>query len=156
MAKETIKISTLIGSGSVCDGDFKCTGSARIDGTVNGNADIDGTLVIGTMGKVIGDIKAKSVQVGGEVNGDIVSPDKAEIMATAKVIGNITTNVIVIDENAIFQGAVNMNQEVPERKSKGFAFKKALKEGQKSAAAAVAEALKEAEAENSEIQNEQV
>ncbi len=152
MAKtETIKISTLIGAGSVCDGDFRCSGSARIDGTVNGNVDVDGTLIIGTVGKINGDVLAKSVQVGGEVVGDINAPERAELTATAKVLGNLTTNVIVIDENAVFQGSVNMNQEVPERKNKGFAFKKAVKEGKKSAAVAVAEALKEVEAESGEV-----
>lgn len=150
MAKETIKITTLIGAGSVCDGDFKCSGSARVDGTINGNVDIDGVLVLGTVGKINGDIHAKSVQIGGEVVGDIIAPEKAEITSTGKVIGNLNTKVIVIDENAIFQGAVNMNQEVPERRNKGFAFMKAVKDGKKSAAATVAEALREAEAENAE------
>ena len=68
MSKEAIKISTLIGAGSVCDGDFKCPGSARIDGTINGNVEIDGVLVLGAVGKINGDILAKAVQIGGEVN----------------------------------------------------------------------------------------
>ena len=155
MSKEAIKISTLIGAGSVCDGDFKCPGSARIDGTINGNVEIDGVLVLGAVGKINGDILAKAVQIGGEVNGDINAPEKAELTSTAKVIGNLTTNVIVFDENAVFQGAVNMNQEAPAR-NKGFAFKKTVKEEKKSAAFAVAEALKEAEADGEEIPTEEV
>ncbi|MCR4618371.1 MAG: polymer-forming cytoskeletal protein [Lachnospiraceae bacterium] len=155
MAKEVIKISTLIAAGSVSEGDFKCPGSARIDGCINGNVEVDGMLILGAVGKINGNILAKSVQIGGEVVGDIVSPEKAELTNTAKVIGNLTTNVIVIDENAVFQGAVNMNQETPAR-THGFAFKKVVKEDKKTAAMAVSEALKEAEKDNEDIDTEQV
>ena len=156
MAKETIKITSLIGMGSVCDGDFKCAGSARIDGTVNGNVEVDGMLILGAVGKINGNVKAKSVQIGGEVLGDITAPERAELTVTAKVIGDLTTGVIIIDENAVFQGSVNMNQEVPEKRNKGFAYKKAVKEGRRSAAEAVAEALREAEAEKGELKTEEV
>ena len=156
MAKEVIKISTLIGSGSVCDGDFRCPGSARIDGTVNGDVNVDGVLVVGTLGKVNGDVFAKSVQIGGEVVGDVKAPERAELTATARVLGNLTTNVIVIDENAVFQGSINMNQEIPDRKEKGFAFRKAVKEGKKSASLAVSEALKAAEGDGEEIKTEEI
>ncbi len=153
MAKETIKISTLIGAGSTCDGDFKCSGSCRIDGTVNGNVEIDGMLILGAVGKVNGDILAKGVQIGGEVVGDITSPERAELTSTAKVIGNLTTNVIIIDENAVFEGAVNMNQEAPAR-NKGFAFKKTVKEDKKTAAIAVSEALRAVDGDTDNIATE--
>lgn len=154
MAKETIKITTLIGAGSICDGDFKCSGSCRIDGTINGNVEIDGMLILGAVGKINGDIIAKGVQIGGEVVGDITSPERAELTSTAKVIGNLTTNVIIIDENAVFQGAVNMNQEAPARK--GFAFKKTVKEDKKTAAIAVSEALKAVDGDTDSIATEEI
>lgn len=151
MANETIKITTLIGQGSVCGGDFNCPGSARIDGTVNGNVVVEGTLILGSAGTVYGDITAKAVQIGGEVDGNIIAPDRAELTATAKVIGDLNTNVIVIDEKAIFQGNINMNQEVSEKRARNAAYRKAVRNGKKSAAVAVAEALRQVELNQSEV-----
>lgn len=155
MAKnETIKIATLIGQGSVCDGDFKCNGSVRIDGTVNGEVTVSGMLVLGAAGEINGNITAKAVQIGGQVTGDINAPERAELTSTSKVIGNVTTNLIVIDENAVFQGAVNMNQDAPERKG-GYLLRKAIRSGKRTAESAVNDALKDIES-DSDITTESV
>ena len=52
----------------------------------------------------------------------------------------------MIDEHAIFQGKIDMNQAVPDKKGKAKAAK-ATRVGRKSAKAAIAEALKEVEEE---------
>lgn len=137
-----VKISTLIGRGSELQGDFKAAGSARVDGKVNGNVTVEGTLIVGSTGAVSGNVEAEAVLIGGEVTGDIIAPSKAELTETAKVWGDVTTAVIVIDEHAVFQGRCNMNQEVPEKKAKPNNAK-AARVGKRSAKAAIEEALKE-------------
>lgn len=137
-----VKITTLLGAGSEVKGDFNAEGSVRIDGTINGNVTITGTLIIGAGGSVSGNVSAQSVMVGGEILGDITASEKTELTSTAKVLGNISTNVIVIDENAIFQGKCDMKQEVPAGLSKA-ANSRAVRAGRRSAKAAIAEALKE-------------
>lgn len=151
MKKETV-ITTIIGKGAVCNGDFTAEGSVRIDGEINGNVKVTGTLIVGATGSINGDVEAKNAVVGGGIVGDVAVADKAELAATARLIGNISTAVIVIDENAVFQGSCNMNQEVPERRPRPMS--KAVRAGKRSAKEAIAEALKEVEAasqaENSE------
>ena len=107
--KDVVKLSSLLGPGSICDGDFVSAGSARIDGTVNGNVSVEGTLILGSTGVINGSVEAKSVQIAGEVNGNIYAPEHAELTSTAKVIGDLATAVIVIDENAVFQGQIDMS-----------------------------------------------
>ncbi len=146
-----IQISTLIGKGCELNGDFKATGSARIDGCVNGPVEVEDAFILGAGAVINGDITCKSCMIGGEVNGDIISPEKCELTSSAKVLGNIVTNSIVIDENAILQGKVDMNQDVPDKKRK----KVIKKNGSfRSAKDALAEALREVreddEAENKE------
>lgn len=132
-SKEVIKLASLLGQGSICDGDFVSPGSARIDGVVNGNVKVEGTLILGSTGVINGDIEAGAVQIGGEVNGNIYAPEHAELSSEAKVIGDLTTAVIVIDEHAVFQGKVNMQVEVPTtpEKEKGGFFKKVLNKDKK-------------------------
>ncbi|MCQ2494551.1 MAG: polymer-forming cytoskeletal protein [Lachnospiraceae bacterium] len=111
-SKEVIKLASLLGPNSLCDGDFVSPGSARIDGIVNGSVRVEGTLILGTTGVINGDVEAAAVQIGGEVNGNIYAPEHAELTSEARVIGDLTTAVIVIDENAKFQGKVNMHVDV--------------------------------------------
>lgn len=141
MKKKELKISTLIGKGCVVGGDFKAVGSARIDGTVEGDISVEGTLILGAGSFVEGNITAQSVLVSGEVNGNIQAPDRTELVAGAKVLGDIETAVIVVDENAIFQGRLDMNQAVPAKRVRA----KNIRAGKKSAKAMLAEALSETE-----------
>ena len=144
--EKQIKITTMVGEKSEIHGDFSIQGSARIDGRVDGNVTVNGTLIVGAAGCIIGNVSADAVLIGGEVQGDVQAPEKAELTATAKVLGDIATKVIVIDENAVFQGKCDMNQTEPARKTKSRTAK-AVKAGRKSAKAAIAEALKEVEEE---------
>lgn len=139
-----VKISTLIGKDCELTGDFNAQGSARIDGKIDGNVTVAGSLLLGAGGSINGNVSAESVLIGGEVIGSINAPEKAELTATAKVLGDIATKVIVIDEHAVFQGKCDMNQSAPDRKSRGNAAR-AVRAGKKSAKAALAEALKEVE-----------
>ena len=144
MKKKEIRITTLIGKGSVVQGGFSAPDSARIDGTVNGDVEIEGTLVLGTSAEINGNIRAEEVVAGGEVTGNITAPARVELSATAKVIGDVCTETIVIDEHAIFQGSCNMNQELPDHQNRHRAvYRKAARSSKKSAAAAVAAALQE-------------
>lgn len=141
------KISTILGEGCVVGGDFHAEGSARIDGTVNGNVEVTGMLILGVGGKITGNIHADSALIGGEVLGNIQAVEKLEASKGAKILGDIATKVLVIDEKAIFQGKCDMNQEVPEGKKEDVKRKNS-RSGRKSAKAAIAEALKEVEEEN--------
>ncbi len=147
----TVKISTLLGSGTQIEGDFTAEGSTRVDGIINGNVTIQGAIIVGAEGKINGTIVADAATIGGEVIGDVTVTEKLEILATAKIIGDITSKVLVIDEHAVFQGNCNMNQEVPNGKRTlgRSAAKAAVKAGKKSAKTALEEALKEVKDENS-------
>ncbi len=111
---EAEKIVTLIGAGAVCDGPFSAKDSTRIDGTINGAVRIEGSLIVGQNGKIIGNVKAQNVFLAGEIQGNIdAAAGKVEISDTGKLTGDVTTRSIVIDENALFQGACTMTVDRP-------------------------------------------
>lgn len=143
------KISTILGKGTVIEGDFYTSGSSRVDGIINGNVTIKGTLILGACGRINGDIQSEAALIGGEVIGNVIAIEKLEATDTAKIIGNITTKVLVIDEHAIFQGGCDMNQDVSNlKKTAPRPGSKAVRSNRKSAKAAIEEALKEVEEEN--------
>lgn len=136
-----MEITTIIGRGAKCGGDFSSKGSARIDGSIDGDAVVEGTLIVGASGRIDGNVKARAVTVGGEIIGDIHASDKVELTATARVIGNISTALIVIDEKAIFQGSCDMKQDASGKRSN--VPSKALRAEGRDARATVTEVLKD-------------
>ena len=143
MKNKDTKITTLIGNGAECNGDFNAEGSVRIDGRINGNVTVTGVLIVGATGQINGDVTATSTIIGGEVFGNVNITEKTELISTARVIGNITTVLIVIDEHAVFQGNCNMNQDVNSKRPKPTF--KAARDGKKSSKEALERALKEVE-----------
>lgn len=144
LKKTEVKITTIIGKECVLEGDFQAGGSVRLDGTIEGNVKVEGHLLVGATGKIHGNVEALSAVIGGEVTGNVKASEKVELTSTARVIGDICTNAIVIDEKAIFQGKCDMNQEEAKPKKRPVKEKRA---GKKSAKDALREALMEAEAE---------
>lgn len=137
------KIRTILGEGAVVEGDFRATGSTRIDGVVNGNVSVDGTVILGVKGKISGDILASSALIGGEVIGNIEVAERLEASSTARIFGNIKTKILVIDEHAIFQGGCDMNQDTSAVKKNIGKSSKAAKAARKTARATIEDALKD-------------
>lgn len=136
-----IRIQTLIGKGTVVSGDFYAEGSVRIDGAVDGNVKVSEHLVEGATGRINGNVEALTAVVGGEIKGNVTAPDKLEITQTARVIGDLSTNSIIIDEQAVFQGNVNMNQDVTAASERKRIPAREVKQELKLANAAVTQAL---------------
>ena len=110
-SEANVKVDTLIGDGTVFDGNLTASDSIRIDGTINGNCSCDSTLVIGETGHVFGNITVQNIIISGEVKGDIIAKGKLEFLSTGRLTGNITANTLVIDEGAYFDGKCAMTSD---------------------------------------------
>lgn len=128
------KINTIIGPGTVFEGDFTGKETTRIEGIIKGNIFSEGSIIVGSDGNIYGNVEAINVIVGGTIVGDIKSSGRIEVTSTGIIKGNIITNVLVIDESAVFQGSCNMVSEVKEvveektQKNKSFFKKDSVKE----------------------------
>lgn len=105
------KISSIIGADMVVEGNIRAKETVRIEGSITGNVETEGALIISATGKVKGNIKGSSVVVGGVLEGDLSSNGKTEVISTGKVIGNMRTKSLIVDENAVFQGQCIMNAD---------------------------------------------
>jgi cytoskeletal protein CcmA (bactofilin family) len=98
----------LIGSGTIIKGNIVCNGDIRIDGQVDGNVEVGQKLVIGESGKVKGHIIAGDINISGEVLGNI-SADKTTVLhGKSNVTGDISTQQIIIEQGAQFNGKCSM------------------------------------------------
>ena len=85
-----------------------------IDGEVEGTVEaLEHKLTIGPHGNLRAGTKAREVAVLGSVQGDVEATDKIEIRKDAKVIGNIKTARIIIEDGAYFKGAIDIVKPEP-------------------------------------------
>jgi cytoskeletal protein CcmA (bactofilin family) len=101
-------IRTLIGEGSVLQGEIRFADGLRIDGEVRGDVIAnDGTasvVVISERAKVIGRIHAAHVIINGEVQGPIESHQLLELQPKARVIGDIRYEALEMHQGAQVDG----------------------------------------------------
>jgi len=100
--------STRIGPDNVLRGGLSGPGHIVVMGRVEGDSEIQGTLVIGDGGVWVGDIVAHNILIAGRLEGGIRADGKVEIVSTARVYGSITSPVIAIAEGAIHEGEMHM------------------------------------------------
>lgn len=103
------EISTIIGLGFTITGELKGKAVIRIDGTVIGNVNVEGGIVLGEKGMIKGDIQTASAIIYGTVNGN-VKTQNLEIKKTGKVNGDIKTDAIEIELGAQYNGKLEMQQ----------------------------------------------
>ena len=105
-----VELSTIIGRGTVIEGDVKVEGGIRVDGIVKGKIQSNGFVTIGTSGEALADINAKECLISGKVKGNILAEEGLELDKTSRVEGNLTTKLLTIHAGAIFIGSSMMSK----------------------------------------------
>jgi cytoskeletal protein CcmA (bactofilin family) len=101
-------ITGFMGPGTEIQGDLRFQDAVRIDGKFNGTVESRGTLLVGETGELVANIRIGKLSVSGKVEGSITASDKVEILHTGKVIGDISTPVLVVEEGAVLEGKCSM------------------------------------------------
>ena len=105
------RIDSLIGAGTVVNGNVTFTGGLRIDGQVHGNVVAangePSTLVISEQAKVDGEIRVSHMVINGTVNGPVVANDYLELQPKARVIGDVTYKMLEMHVGAMIRGRLN-------------------------------------------------
>jgi cytoskeletal protein CcmA (bactofilin family) len=100
----------LISNGTDITGDIKSTGDIRIDGSLTGNLNTKGKVVIGQTGKVNGEINCKNCEISGIVEGRVIVNQLLNLKASSKILGDIVTSKLSIEPGAIFSGTCKMSE----------------------------------------------
>jgi len=102
------RIDSLIGSGTVVEGNVTFSGGLRIDGQVHGNviaANGDPcTLVISDQARVDGEVRVSHIVINGTVNGPLIANDYLELQPGARITGDVTYKTLEIHVGAVIQG----------------------------------------------------
>lgn len=104
--REDLIINTIIGPGTTVSGDIHAAGFVRADGSLNGNLDAQGRIVIGEDSRIQGDISGTFISVGGVVKGNILAEEGIHIRSSALVIGDVITRHLRADEGSLIHGRI--------------------------------------------------
>jgi cytoskeletal protein CcmA (bactofilin family) len=126
LAREGIPMSTLpgrstepdaprgvanIGKSVVVKGQIFSREDLYVDGEVDGTLELlEHRLTAGPHAKLSASIKAREVVIMGSVRGNIEATDKIDIRKDAKLVGDIKTARIVIEDGAFFKGSIDIQR----------------------------------------------
>ena len=109
-----------IGKSVIIKGELSGSEDLYLDGEVEGSVELSGhNLTVGPNGHVRANINAKEVIVKGKVDGNISGSDRVELRKSAVLVGDISTQRIVIEDGAYFKGGIDIRKEQTGRTNSG-------------------------------------
>ncbi len=111
----------LLSAGTEIKGEVISKGDIRIDGNLIGSLISKGKVVIGTSGRVEGEIECQNGDFSGTIEAKVNVQSLLSLKSTANLKGDISTNKLSIEPGAKFSGTCNME---------GGEFNKPLKQAE--------------------------
>ena len=93
------------------EGKLYSEGNVRIDGSVKGEINVDGTL--GEKAQITGNITADNVTLMGKVEGTVHAKEKLVLEGKSILKGDLNAKVLVIEAGAKFEGQSSMAAQTP-------------------------------------------
>ena len=98
-----------MGAGTDFKGDIKLNGDIRIDGTLVGSVVSKGKVVIGSTGRIEGEIVCQNADISGVVKANITVTELLSLKSTARLNGDIVIGKFAVEPGATFSGTCSMN-----------------------------------------------
>ncbi|MFA6475262.1 MAG: polymer-forming cytoskeletal protein [Patescibacteria group bacterium] len=96
--------STVIGDGVKVEGKFTGNGPITVLGEVVGTLSTKDDLLVEDSARIEADVEANNITLAGEIKGNVLCHGKLHIMASGKVFGDVTTNILSVETGAILKG----------------------------------------------------
>ena len=101
----------VIGKSVMIKGQIFSREDLTIDGEVDGSVELqEHRLTVGPHGKLQAGVKAREIVVLGTIHGNVEASDKIDIRKDAKLVGDIKTARIVIEDGAYFKGSIDITR----------------------------------------------
>lgn len=105
-------------AGSKIIGTIIADSDIRIDGTVEGELQCSGKVVIGEKGLLKGTIDCQNAEILGRLDGKINVKQTLALRSTSNLHGEVSTQTLIVEPNAIFNGTCSMQQKADSQPQK--------------------------------------
>lgn len=106
--------STIIAKGMTFTGTLHGEGVIQVEGTVEGEIELQGSVIVTTTGLIRGPITVDVIRVAGCVEGNIDARDHLRLEKTGDIEGDITAASLVVEDGGRLNGRSTMKK--PEQK----------------------------------------
>jgi len=104
------RVDTLIGQGTVINGDLVFSGGLHIDGTIKGNVSVEegstALLILSESGCIEGEVTVPNMVLNGEIVGDVFSSTRVELAPKSRIRGSVYYNLIEMEIGAEVNGGL--------------------------------------------------
>jgi cytoskeletal protein CcmA (bactofilin family) len=98
-----------IGQGVNIEGKISANQDIRIDGRVQGTVEVgQHELLLGPGSEVKADVNARSVLVGGRLEGDVTATERIQIQATGVLLGDVVAPRLTIHDGGMLRGKADV------------------------------------------------
>ena len=113
---EIIKSSTIIGKGTIIEGNIDTVGNISVDGKLLGNLKTKAKVNIGQTAEINGNVYAQNAEIAGNITGVIEVSELLIQKPSAVINGDINTNKLRVEEGAAINGSCKMGAVVKDLK----------------------------------------
>jgi cytoskeletal protein CcmA (bactofilin family) len=116
------RIDTLVGQGTVINGDLIFSGGLHVDGRINGNVSAEegstALLILSEFGHIEGEVTVPNMVLNGEIIGDVFGSTRVELAPKSRIKGSVYYNLIEMAIGAEVNGGLvhqPQGSELPKR-----------------------------------------
>jgi len=95
---------SLLAAGLTIEGKIEGTGHVRIAGSFKGDVHVQGNLTIEAGAKVTGGVRANTVVIGGELEGNIDVASRVELLQTGVLNGDLKAGSLTVAAGSRMRG----------------------------------------------------
>lgn len=106
--RSTARVSkeSLIGPELTIEGKIEGSGHVRVAGQFKGDVNVDGNLTIEPGAKVTGAVRARTVVIGGELEGNVDAASRVELLETGVLNGDLRAGSLIVSAGSRMRGQV--------------------------------------------------
>jgi cytoskeletal protein CcmA (bactofilin family) len=99
---------TIIGDGLVVEGEVLSDDEVLVHGTLRGKLRAQEVVSVAATGLVEADITGTTLNIAGQVTGDVVASERVDLQAGGRLVGDVKAARLTIADGAVFKGTMDM------------------------------------------------
>ena len=99
---------TIVGPQSYFTGTFRSEKDLRIEGTVEGEIDCRGTVIVAKDATLSATVRARNIEIAGSVTGDVFIEERLHLRSSGEMRGQSHAASFIVEEGGYFEGEMKM------------------------------------------------
>lgn len=106
--KENVLSVNMVSEGTQIIGTLNTKCDIRIAGKVDGEAKVDGKIIVASTGHIEGNLNSTDADIAGRIEGEVHASSKLTLRQSAVIDGDLYAQSLVVEEGATFNGGCHM------------------------------------------------